>query len=64
MKTRNPTYSTEVRGAGGSTQWTNSAPSFEVDITTGADIYTMRIDANTDCFDGAAGGGVWGNRHW
>ena len=31
-------------------QWTNSAPSFEVDITTGADIYTMRIDANTDLF--------------
>ncbi len=31
-------------------QWTNSAPSFEVDITTGSDIYTMRIDANTDLF--------------
>jgi hypothetical protein len=31
-------------------QWTNSAPSFEVDITTGGDIYTMRIDANTDLF--------------
>ena len=31
-------------------QWTNSAPSFEVDITTGAAVYTMRIDANTDLF--------------
>jgi hypothetical protein len=31
-------------------QWTNSAPSFEVDITTGAQVYTMRIDANTDLF--------------
>ena len=31
-------------------QWTNSAPSFEVDITTGSTVYTMRIDANTDLF--------------
>lgn len=31
-------------------QWTNSAPSFEVDITTGTNVYTMRIDANTDLF--------------
>ena len=31
-------------------QWTNSAPSFEVDITTGNTVYTMRIDANTDLF--------------
>jgi hypothetical protein len=31
-------------------QWTNSAPSFEVDITTGSVVYTMRIDANTDLF--------------
>lgn len=31
-------------------QWTNSAPSFEVDITTGTNTYTMRIDANTDLF--------------
>lgn len=31
-------------------QWTNSAPSFEVDITTGNNVYTMRIDANTDLF--------------
>ncbi|HAD22071.1 MAG TPA: hypothetical protein DCF87_08170, partial [Opitutae bacterium] len=31
-------------------QWTNSAPSFEVDITTGGFVYSMRIDANTDLF--------------
>ncbi len=31
-------------------QWTNSAPSFEVDITNGSTSYVMRIDANTDLF--------------
>lgn len=41
-------------------QWTNSAPSFEVDITTGADVYTMRIDANTDLFLSDAPIGVFG----
>jgi len=31
-------------------QWTNTPPSFDVDITTGANTYKMRIDANTDLF--------------
>ena len=41
-------------------QWTNSAPSFEVDITTGNSVYTMRIDANTDLFLSDAPVGVFG----
>jgi hypothetical protein len=41
-------------------QWTNSAPSFEVAITTGNDVYTMRIDANTDLFLMDAPVGVFG----
>ncbi|MDA1336149.1 MAG: lamin tail domain-containing protein [Bacteroidetes bacterium] len=41
-------------------QWTNSAPSFEVDITTGSTIYTMRIDANTDLFLSEPPIGVFG----
>lgn len=41
-------------------QWTNSAPSFEVDITTGNDVYTMRIDANTELFLMEAPVGVFG----
>ena len=41
-------------------QWTNSAPSFEVDVTTGADVYTMRVDANTDLFLSEAPVGVFG----
>ena len=41
-------------------QWTNSAPSFEVDITTGNAVYTMRIDANTDLFLSEAPIGVFG----
>ncbi len=41
-------------------QWTNSAPSFEVDVTTGGEVYTMRIDANTDLFLSDAPVGVFG----
>jgi hypothetical protein len=41
-------------------QWTNSAPSFEVDVTTGAQVYTMRVDANTDLFLSEAPAGVFG----
>jgi hypothetical protein len=41
-------------------QWTNSAPSFEVDVTTGASVYTMRVDANTDLFLSEAPVGVFG----
>lgn len=41
-------------------QWTNQVPSFDVDITTGAAVYTMRIDANTDLFGLPAPEGVFG----
>ena len=41
-------------------QWTNSAPSFEVEVTTGAEVYIMRIDANTDLFLSDAPMGVFG----
>lgn len=41
-------------------QWTNSVPSFEVDITTGANVYSMRIDANTDLFGSEAPMGTFG----
>jgi PKD repeat protein len=41
-------------------QWTNSVPSFEVDITTGANVYRMRVDANTDLFGMPAPVGTFG----
>ena len=41
-------------------QWTNSAPSFEVEITNGGVTYTMRIDANTDLFLSEPPIGVFG----
>lgn len=41
-------------------QWTNSTPSFDVDITTGANVYTMRVDANTDLFGMPAPEGTFG----
>ena len=41
-------------------QWTNSAPSFEVDVTTGSEVYTMRVDANTDLFLSEAPIGTFG----
>ena len=41
-------------------QWTNTVPSFEVDITTGANVYTMRVDANTDLFGQPAPVGTFG----
>ena len=41
-------------------QWTNTVPSFEVDITTGANVYTMRVDANTDLFGQPAPMGTFG----
>lgn len=41
-------------------QWTNSAPSFEVDVTTGAEVYRMRVDANTDLFLSDPPVGVFG----
>ena len=42
------------------TQWTNSAPFFEVDVTTGTGSVRMRIDANTDLFGTEPPVGVFG----
>lgn len=41
-------------------QWTNSAPSFEVEVTTGPSTYILRIDANTDLFLSEPPIGVFG----
>ena len=41
-------------------QWTNSAPSFEVEVTTGPATYVLRIDANTDLFLSEPPIGVFG----
>lgn len=41
-------------------QWTNTTPSFDVEITTGANVYTMRVDANTDVFGMPAPMGTFG----
>lgn len=41
-------------------QWTNTVPGFDVDITFGAQIIKMRVDANTDLFNQPPPMGVFG----
>ncbi len=41
-------------------EWTNVAPQFDVYVSTGADLYKMVIDADTDLFGTEAPNGVFG----